>query len=426
MAKRLGPDEIVTIETLIKKKQNNVEIARLLGITEGAVRYQRHKIAKGPKPDGRQNKPCKLHGFEEVVLSWIETHAGLPPKEPVNVLALYEHLKHDHKYPASYKSVLRYTRKHFPVPVGRPKRRVETPPGAQCQTDWTDMGDVWIAGVPQRLSLLVMTLSHSRYTVAVWATDESQLSWHRCLNEAYKRIDGVAAVNRIDNLSTGVSSGAGPNAKINEAFKTYAKALRFHPDPTQAYSPEQKGKIERKNKDIKKRLHPGKEQFNSFEHLQEWTDTRLLEQSHQTICPATGKSAYDSWQDELPMLGPLPILPEPFDIAVQRKVSEDCLVRFEGRSYGVPYRYWRQTVEVRGCALTVQILAEGRVVREYPRKSQEKLLIHPEDYDEDPDATCPAPLPLGRIGSRLRDIYELAVEERPLDLYEALAEVARC
>lgn len=425
MAKRLGPDQIVTIKTLIEKKHSNVAIARMLDITEGAVRYQRAKLARPPQVDGRKDKLTRLHGFEEALRTWVAVNCGTPPKEPVNVLALYDHLRYEHNYPSSYKSVLRYTRKHFPVALGRPKRRVETPPGAQCQTDWMEMGEYLIGGVPTKMSLFVMTLSYSRYTVAIWATDEVQLSWQRCHNEAYKRIGGVAAVNRIDNLPTGVSSGAGHNAKINAAFRAYAKAMRFHPDPTQAYSPEQKGKVERKNQAIRVRFDQGEREFAAIEQLQQLTDRRLLEHSQQTLCPVTGKTVYDTWLDERPLLGPLPIMPEPFDVAVERKVTEDCLVQFEGRSYGVPYRYWRQQVEVRGCALMVQIVADGRVVREYQRKTQERLLIHPEDYEEDTEADCPRPTPLGRMGTKLQEIYDMPVEARPIDLYAALAEVAR-
>ena len=36
-----------------------------------------------------------------------------------------------------------------------------------------------------------------------------------------------------------------------------------------------------------------------------------------------------------------------------------------------------------------------------------------------------APPPLGRMGRRLQEIAPLPVEARPLDLYAALAEVAR-
>lgn len=426
MSKRLGPNEIVTINTLIEKEQSNVEIARIMGLTEGAVRYHRRRLQEDPKVDGRTGKATKLRGFEEAVIQWVGRHYDLPPQEPINILALHEYLKREHKYPGSYKSVLRYTRKHFKVPVGRPKRRVETPPGAQCQTDWTTMGEIFIDGVPETLSLLVMTLSHSRFTVAIWASNETQLSWHHCHNEAYKRIGGVAAVNRIDNLATGVSSGAGGNAVINDAFKAYARALRFHPDPCQAYSPEQKGKVERKNRSFKKRFHPGDHWFTSVAELQAHTDAALLDQSRHAVCPATGKTVHETWLDEIPMLGPLPCLPEPFDVAVTRKVAEDCLVSFEARRYGVPYRYWREKVEVRGCARTVQILAEGKVIRQYPRKSKERVLFYAEDYDEDLTADCPRPLPLGKMGTRIQQIFDTPVEERPIDLYAALAEVARC
>ena len=70
-------------------------------------------------------------------------------------------------------------------------------------------------------------------------------------------------------------------------------------------------------------------------------------------------------------------------------------------------------------------IADGRVIREYERRTQERLLIHPEDYEEDPAGDCPRPLPLGRMGAKLQEIYEMPVEARPIDLYAALAEVAR-
>ena len=36
-----------------------------------------------------------------------------------------------------------------------------------------------------------------------------------------------------------------------------------------------------------------------------------------------------------------------------------------------------------------------------------------------------APIPLGRMGRRLQEIADMAPEQRPVDLYAALAEVAR-
>jgi hypothetical protein len=43
------------------------------------------------------------------------------------------------------------------------------------------------------------------------------LSWHHAHNEALRRLGGVPAVLRIDNLKTGVAAGAGPWGEVNDA-----------------------------------------------------------------------------------------------------------------------------------------------------------------------------------------------------------------
>lgn len=133
----------------------------------------------------------------------------------------------------------------------------------------------------------------------------------------------------------------------------------------------------------------------------------------------------ESWEQELERLAPLPILPEPFDVVVTRPVHKDCRVCFEGREYAVPFQLAPGSVEIRGCAGKVQILAEGRVVREYPRHTRERLLIDTSCYEGEATERVLPPPPLGKMGRRLQEIWETPVEKRPLDLYAALAEVAR-
>jgi hypothetical protein len=91
----------------------------------------------------------------------------------------------------------------------------------------------------------------------------------------------------------------------------------------------------------------------------------------------------------------------------------------------VPFGYVGRRVEVRGCAGTVQILADGQVLREYPRHTDERLLLDPSCYEGEATDRVLPPQPLGRMGRELQEIFEMPVECRPLDLYEALAEVAR-
>lgn len=74
----------------------------------------------------------------------------------------------------------------------------------------------------------------------------NQLAWHHIHNEAFQCLGGIAAVNRIDNLKTGVSRGSGVWGTINPAYSAYARTLRFHVDPHEAKSPQQKGKVERR------------------------------------------------------------------------------------------------------------------------------------------------------------------------------------
>ena len=112
-------------------------------------------------------------------------------------------------------------------------------------------------------------------------------------------------------------------------------------------------------------------------------------------------------------------------MVVRRPVSQDCLVSFEGRSYAVPFGFVGQLLEVRGCCGKVQVVGEGRVVQEYPRGTAERLLIDPRCYEGEDTAKVRAPQPLGRMGRRLQEIWAMAPEHRPVDLYAALAEVAR-
>lgn len=111
-----------------------------------------------------------------------------------NLRELYEDLVATHGYEGSYNSVRRYVRAHYPRLRRRTYRRVETPPGAQTQTDWAEYPRIDVGDGPEPLHAFVMVLPHSRMPAVVWSRDEQLLSWLTCHNEAYRRLGGVAAV----------------------------------------------------------------------------------------------------------------------------------------------------------------------------------------------------------------------------------------
>jgi len=422
MPLRLSEEEVVTIRVLAAKGQNHCQIARTVGVTEGTVRYHLRRAAEGAE-DGRSERPFEAESMAAVIAVWHEERKD--DRRPVNVVELHEHLEREHGYAGGYRSVLRYVRARYPRPKIRTYRRVETPPGAQTQTDWAEYPAVDLGEGPEPLHGFLMVLSHSRKPALVWSRRQTQLAWITCHNAAYRRLAGVAAVNRIDNPKTAIVAGTGAWGEIHPVYRAYARAVGFHIEACNGGAPEAKGKVEATVRLSRLRIDPSRRPWDGLEELEAWTEIQLEAWAKRAICPATGKSVQESWEDELARLAPLPLLPEPFDVAVTRPVHKDSTVRFEHRTYAVPFALVGQRVEVRGCATTVQVLAEGRVVVEYPRGSAERLLIDPACYEGEPTERVLPPTPLGKMGRRLQEIWQMPVEHRPLDLYAALSEVAR-
>jgi transposase len=399
----------------------NTQIAKLLEVSEGAVRYHRRRQAEGAV-DGRTRQESKARAVHAAVAHWME---GQEQGARVNVAALHDWLVAEHGFVGSLRSLQRYVRRSFPGPKRRARRRVETPPGAQAQADWAVFPRVLIAGEWRELVAFFFQLSFSRYAVAVWSERRNELAWLHVHNEALRRVDGVPATVRIDNEKTAVSRGAGSFGEINPTYRRYAQAARFHPDACQPKSPEAKGKVERRILDGRSLREILTRHWASLEELQQWTDEQMLARSHRRVCPASGTTAFEAWQREKEHLGPLPILPEPFDLVVTRVVASDCTVAFEGRTYSVPFRFLGRSVEVRGCSGKVQMLVDGEVVASHRRHTAERVVLDAAHFEGPATGDVLPPLPLGRMGRKLAEIAAMTPERRPVDLYAALAEVAR-
>ncbi len=418
---KLSREARMSIKVLTEKGVSNRETARLLGVSEGCVRYHRRRQAAGAI-DGRSRQMRKASPFQSAIDAWLTARGEAVPR---NVAELHHWLISEHEYPGSLRSLQRYIREAYPPPPKRARRRVETPPGAQAQADWAAFPRVWMGGRQQDLLAFEMQLSWSRYPAVIWSTRKHELAWLSVHNEAFRRLGGIPASVRIDNEKTAVVHGAGAWGTIHPAYRAYARAVRFHVDACPPRAPRAKGKVERRIRDHRSGLDPYRRHWENLAQLQAVTDDRLRQLVRRRICPATDTDVETAWQRELAYLAPVPMLPEPFDQVGERRVGNDCLVAFEHRSYSVPFRYVGQRVEVRGCADTVQILTDGQVVATHPRHTETRLVLDPAHFEGTSTDTVMAPPPLGRMGARLQQLAALTPEQRPLDLYAALAEVAR-
>jgi transposase len=418
---KLNLEARMTIQTLARQKLSHCEIARLLGVTEGAVRHQLKRMEAGAV-DGRSAQPLRAATVAEAIALWREQSADLP----LNLAALHEWLMSEHGYRGSLRSVQRYWQRRFPAPALRARRRVETPPGAQSQADWAHFPRVVVAGERVDLLAFKMVLSHSRRDAVVWSYGKDQLAWLECHTQAFKRLGGVSATVRVDNEKTAVVRGAGAWGEINAAYRRYARVMNFHIDACPPRSPGHKGKIERRVRDQRLWADPSTLCWRDLGELQAWSDEHCERSARRRICPITGETVWDTWQSERRLLTPLPeTLPEPFDVVHTRRVGMDALVSFEARQYSVPFAHIARSVEVRGCARTVQILANNAIIASHPRHTAARLVIDPAHYEGLATERVIPPPPLGKMGRLMQQLAQEPVVHRSIDLYARLLEGAR-
>ena len=206
------------------------------------------------------------------------------------------------------------------------------------------------------LSAFLMSLSYSRMWSVQWSVDQSQLAWMACHNQAFQALRGIPWSVRIDHLKTAVAQGSGAWARLNPSYTSYADQLGFVVDCCRIRQASDKGKVERRVRDVKSGLIRSQERFDSLARLQQTTDVRIRERADRLVCPVTGPSIAQSWQDEQLHLYPLPVTwSTPFDVQVRRRVGRDGRIYFEQRQYTVPFPFIGRTVEVRGGPQTVEI-----------------------------------------------------------------------
>lgn len=410
----------MTIKVLAEKGCSKAEMARLLGFPESNIRYHLKRIA-ADAVDGRGLRSRKAQALAEAIAHWMDMQGD----GAVSLAALHTWLVAEHDYAGSLRSVERYVRDVFPMPAKRARRRVETPPGAQAQADWAIFPRMSVGGESLELSAFHMVLGHSRYEAIVWSPRRTQLSWLGGHNGGFERLGGIPAVVRIDNDTAAVAHGAGAWGRLTEAYRRYALTVRFHVDLCAPREPRAKGKVERRVRAQRFGIDPTRECWRDLAELQTWTDEAMARDAKRRRCPSTGTSVMSAWEAERWLLAPLPRLPEPFDAVATRSVGIDALVSFEGRQYSAPFALVGARVEVRGCAGRVQIVHANAIVAEHERHTARRLVIEAAHYDGPSTSQVIAPPPLGRMGRRLEEIAQMPVAHRPVDLYAALAEVAR-
>ncbi|CAN5143697.1 IS21-like element ISMac9 family transposase [soil metagenome] len=359
---KLGRTHVMIAQEMIDRAVPVRQVARQLGVDESTLRYRLGRALDAP--DGRATRATALAGWDaqiDAVLTRFGDARVVPDGTGhCEAQTLHGMLVREHGFTGSYQAVRRYMKRRFAAPPVQAVRRVETPPGVQAQHDWFDFQAV-ISGERRALHGLIGTLSHGRATFVWISPTMTQVAWQTGHLALFTRYGGVPLWVRIDNLKTGVASGAGPSAVITPAFATFARTCGFAVDPCRARTGSDKGKVERAVRTDRGAFADlFVADWSTLEQFQHALDARAVELHDHRRSPMTGTTITEALVLERLLLQALPSVHEPFDCVVARRVSRDCLVAFEGRRYSVPFRVVGRTVEVRGTAQHVVVLAEGQ------------------------------------------------------------------
>lgn len=124
---KLGRTQVMVAHEMIERGVAVRQVARQLGVTEGALRY---RLARAPEePDGRRDRRTALEGWEDRVTAVLGRFgdARVTPDSTTRCEAreVYDLLVREERFPGSYQAVGRYLRRRFGPPAVQAVRRVE-------------------------------------------------------------------------------------------------------------------------------------------------------------------------------------------------------------------------------------------------------------------------------------------------------------
>lgn len=342
---KITPDEVDFIMKMKKVKYSNCEIARKLGVTEGTIRYRIKRKLSG-KEDGRKKRGSALDRYNSVLKKWEEEYRDAHHRPAMKVL--YKRLQQEYGYKGSYDAFRRYIRKHLPEFHRKEMRmRIETPPGALMLVDWKEDIHVQMGhyGNWVKLQGFCFTLGFSRKMVVQFCERKDLESFIQCHQRGFREIGGLPEVVRTDCLKSAVHRWKGRNSVLNERYERYMKGLGIEVFPSRPGMPQDKGKVEKRIRDLFSQMDFRNQVFSDMADLHKKVNEELGRLESQWFSGATGMSVEESFRYERDYLKALPNHFPTIPLNEKRtRVRMDGTVFFEGNYYQVSGEYRGQAV----------------------------------------------------------------------------------
>lgn len=347
-------------------------IARRTGLSRGTVRkYLRSDVVE-PRYPSRHNT-TKLDPYATQLMDWLKAEERKARKQRRRVKQLHAELV-KLGYDGSYGRLATFVRKWRQAQQDAAKtsgKRAYVPlvfgAGEAFQFDWSEDW-AFITGERVKLQVAQFKLCHSRAFILrayLLQTHEMLFDAHA---HAFRIWGGVPRRGIYDNMKTAVDRvGRGKVRDVNARFAAMVSHYLYEAEFCNPAAGWEKGQIEKNVQDARHRIWQAAPAFDSLTDVNAWLESRCLELWRELPHPEqSGRTLYNVWSDELPLLMRVP---RSFDGFIEhiKRVSTTCLVAFERNRYSVPASFANRPVSLRVYADRLIVVAEGHVVAEHSR-----------------------------------------------------------
>ena len=381
----LKPHLQTTIWTLLDAGASQREIERVTGIDRKTIRaYQKRFAAAAANSPGVATgsgaqfpppRPPAATAAAAGTVSACEPHRGFIEAQlrlRRNATAIYQDLVDQFGFTSAYGSVKRFVRR---LRQREPEQfdRLEFLPGEEMQVDYGEGAPTCVPGTDRyrKPRLFVATLRYSRrsFRRVVWSS--SQETWARLHEQAWRYFGGSCRYVVLDNLKEGVLR---PDLYEPELNPVYAATLAHYgvvADPARVRDPNRKGSVENaightQGTALKGRRFESLQEQNDFlEHWErKWAAPRIHGSARRQV--------QAMFEEERPLLQPLPTMGMQFFTESQRTVCDDSCVRVDHSSYAarpapigsrVLVRVFEHRIEIRALKTQALLRTHARVER---------------------------------------------------------------
>ena len=245
--------------------------------------------------------------------------------------------------------------------------RLRTLPGEQAQVDWGHFGKLRVGRAERPLMGFVMVLSYSRRLFLRFYLNARMESFIRGHLDAFAFFQGVPRTLLYDNLKSAVLERVGDAIRFNPRLLELAAHHRFEPRPVAPARGNEKGRVERAIRYIRDAFIAGRT-WKDLDDLNLQATAFATGPADERPCPEDKKlSVGETFQNERPLLLPLPEAPFPGEERVEIHVGKTPYARFDGNDYSVPHRHVQSTLVLLASPTTVRIVAGTDVVATHAR-----------------------------------------------------------